>query len=155
MLTPEELNIIYDWGMTTELPYRSAPTAVGYSNKEIDMCWLKATKEDLALIRKPIMDPEVIEILEKPEIIFATGALFYEGTVLGPHKDPNCYNGVRYSRIHIPLVVDPEKCYMVWHGERVYWESGVFSQWDVQDHVHEAYNESDEPMEFIFLDIRK
>ena len=83
MLTTEELDIIYEWGMTTELPYRKAPTAEGYSNQPIGMCWLKGTGKGFHGVRESIIDDQkVIDILSKDEVLFATGAMFYAGTEL-------------------------------------------------------------------------
>jgi hypothetical protein len=44
---------------------------------------------------------------------------------------------------------------MIWQGEKVYWRAGEPQIYDVQDHVHEGYNFSEEPMIFMFVDIRK
>ena len=155
MLSKEDLNYIYEWGMKTDLPYRNAPTAVGYSNQPIYYAWLKATGRAWCGVRRSAIDDQgIIDILNDPDILFATGACFTPGTELGPHKDPNVYRQP-YSRIQIPLVVDPHKCYMVWKGEKRYWESGVIEQYDVMDHVHEGYNFSNQDMEFIFIDVKK
>ena len=154
MLTTEELDIIYEWGMTTELPYRKAPTAEGYSNQPIGMCWLKGTGKGFHGVRESLIDDKrVIDILSRDEVLFATGAMFYAGTKLPKHRDPPVYPH-RYRRIHVPLVVPPD-CFMVWDGEKKPWESGVYSVWDVQDVTHEAYNLSDDTLEFIFIDIKK
>tara|TARA_A100001234_G_scaffold40787_1_gene33055 strand:- start:722 stop:1192 length:471 start_codon:yes stop_codon:yes gene_type:complete len=155
MITNEELQIVYEWGMTTELPYRKAPTAVGYSNMDIYMAWLVGQHDGWKCVRESFIDDQrVIDILSKDEVLFATGAYFLPGTELGPHKDPPVYDQ-KYSRIQIPLVVDPDNCYMVWKGEKKYWESGKFERYDVMDHVHEGYNFSEDPMEFIFIDVIK
>jgi len=155
MLSKEDLLYIYHWGMTTELPYRNAPTAVGYSNKPIYYAWLKATGRAWNGVRRSVIDDQnIIDMLSDPDVLFATGAVFTPGTELGPHRDPPVYKQP-YSRIQIPLVVDPDKCYMVWKGEKIYWESGKIEQHDVMDHVHEGYNFSDEDMEFIFIDVKK
>ena len=62
MLTTEELDIIYEWGMTTELPYKNAPTAKGYSNQPIGMCWLKGHGKGFSGVRTSIIDdPKVID----------------------------------------------------------------------------------------------
>jgi hypothetical protein len=160
MITNEELQIIYEWGMTTELPYRKAPTAVGYSNMDIYMSWLKGSRhresgKGFHGVRSSVVDDQrVVDILDRDEVLFATGAYFLPGTELGPHRDPNVYQK-KYSRIQIPLVVDPDNCYMVWKGEKRYWESGKFERYDVMDHIHEGYNFSEDPMEFIFIDVIK
>ena len=156
MLTTEELDIIYEWGMTTELPYRKAPTAEGYSNQPIGMCWLKGTGKGFHGVRESLIDDKrVIDILSKDEVLFATGAMFYAGTELPKHRDPPVYPD-RYRRIHIPLVVPCDHCcYMIWDGEKKPWRSGEYGVWDVQDVTHEAYNVSDGDLELIFIDIKK
>ena len=155
MITHDDLSKVYEWGMTTELPYRNAPTAVGYSDREIGYCWLKGQRNFKGVRESVVDDPDVVEILNRPEVLFAVGAMFYPGTRLFKHRDPDVYI-CPYRRIHVPLIVDPEKCYMIWEGKKTNcWESGKFSTWDVMDHIHEAYNESSEPMEFIFIDIKK
>jgi len=44
---------------------------------------------------------------------------------------------------------------MIWKGQKVYWQSGEPQIYDVQDHVHEGYNHSDDDMIFMFIDIEK
>ena len=44
---------------------------------------------------------------------------------------------------------------MVWEGKKKPWYTGQYAVWDVQDVIHEAYNHSDQPMELIFIDIKK
>ena len=53
--------------------------------------------------------------------------------------------------MQIPLYVHPTDCYMIWKGQKVYWQSGEPQIYDVQDHVHEGYNHSDDDMIFMFI----
>ena len=92
--------------------------------------------------------------MESDEVVFATVSCFEPGTELGPHKDPPVY-GIHYRRIQIPLYIPSNDCYMIWKGEKVFWEEGVPQIYDVMDHVHEGYNYSDDDMLFLFVDILK
>ena len=149
-----DVDYLYNWACETEFPIRRAPTAVGYSNKDIYFCWLKGTRRNCDVRRNFIDDPKVIEILESEEVLLASVAIFSPGTELGPHKDPPVY-GKPYRRIQLPLYVHPTDCYMIWKGQKVYWQSGEPQIYDVQDHVHEGYNHSDDDMIFMFIDIEK
>ena len=101
------------------------------------------------------MDEEVYNILKDDDILYATYTIFQEGTVLTPHLDPNVYRD-RYKRVQIPLrIPDKNKCYMTWiNREKIYWEGGVTQVFPVMDYVHEGHNLCDEPMDFIFLDVK-
>jgi len=61
-----------------------------------------------------------------------------------------------YKRIQIPLEIpDQEKCYMIWQGQKVFWQEGIPQIYEVMDYVHEGANLSDAPMKFLFLDVKK
>ena len=151
-----DVDYLYEWASRTDFPLRRAPTAVGYSNKDIYFCWLKASKEaDGGGVRRSVVsDERAAKILESDEVILATVSVFEGGTKLGPHKDPAVY-GKKYRRIQIPLYIPSDKCYMVWQGKKVYWTEGEPQIYDVMDHVHEGYNYSDDDMIFLFVDIEK
>ena len=151
-----DVNYLYEWAARTDFPLRRAPTAVGYSNKDIYFCWLKAQNKNGGGVRCSVVkDQRVRDILNQDEIILATVSLFEAGTKLGAHKDPPVY-GKKYRRIQIPLYIPCNKCcYMVWKGERVSWKEGEPQIYDVMDHVHEGYNYSDDDMIFLFVDIEK
>ena len=151
-----DLEYLYEWATRTDFPLRRAPTAVGYSNKDIYFCWLKAQNKNGGGVRCSVVkDQRVRDILNQDEIILATVSLFEAGTKLGAHKDPPVY-GKKYRRIQIPLYIPCNKCcYMVWKGERVSWKEGEPQIYDVMDHVHEGYNYSDDDMIFLFVDIEK
>jgi len=151
-----DLQYIYEWAVQTDFPLRRAPTAVGYSNKDIYFCWLKAIYRNGAIggVRKSVVkDARAQEILDQDEVVFSTVACFEPGTELGPHKDPPVYEQ-HYRRIQIPLHIPSDDCYMIWRGEKVFWEEGVPQQFDVMDYVHEGYNYSDDDMIFLFIDIQ-
>ena len=151
-----DVDYLYEWAARTDFPLRRAPTAVGYSNKDIYFCWLKAQNKNGGGVRCSVVeDQKVRDILNQDEIILATVSLFEAGTKLGAHKDPPVY-GKKYRRIQIPLYIPCDKCcYMVWKGERVSWKEGEPQIYDVMDYVHEGYNLSDDDMMFLFVDIEQ
>ena len=151
-----DVDYLYEWAARTDFPLRRAPTAVGYSNKDIYFCWLKASNECGGGVRRSVVrDERAAKILDSNEVILATVSLFEAGTKLGAHKDPPVYDKA-YRRIQIPLYIPCTKCcYMVWKGERVSWKEGEPQIYDVMDHVHEGYNLSDDDMMFLFVDIEK
>ena len=150
-----DVDYLYEWASTTEFPLRRAPTAVGYSNKDIYFCWLKALTNNGGGVRESVVrDQRARDILKSDEILVATIALFESGTELGPHKDPPVYDK-KYRRIQIPLHIPSEDCYMIWRGRKVFWKEGKPQIFDVMDYVHEGYNYSPDDMIFLFIDIVK
>ena len=150
-----DLKYLYEWAAETEFPLRRAPTAVGYSNKDIYFCWLKALTNNGGGVRESVVrDQRARDILKSDEILVATIALFESGTELGPHKDPPVYDK-KYRRIQIPLHIPSEDCYMIWRGRKVFWKEGKPQIFDVMDYVHEGYNYSPDYMIFLFIDIVK
>ena len=150
-----DVDYLYEWASRTDFPLRRAPTAVGYSNKDIYFCWLKAQNKNGGGVRRSVVeDQRVIDILDQEEVIMVTVSLFESGTKLGPHKDPPVY-GQAYRRIQIPLYIPSKDCYMIWRGRKIFWQEGVPQIYDVMDHVHEGYNYSDDDMLFLFVDIFK
>ena len=150
-----DLKYLYEWAAETEFPLRRAPPAVGYSNKDIYFCWLKAITNNGGGVRESVVrDQRARDILKSDEILVATIALFESGTELGPHKDPPVYDK-KYRRIQIPLHIPSEDCYMIWRGRKVFWKEGKPQIFDVMDYVHEGYNYSPDDMIFLFIDIVK
>ena len=151
-----DVDYLYEWASGTDFPLRRAPTAVGYSNKDIYFCWLKAQNKNGGGVRQSVVkDQRAKDILNQEEILVASIALFEAGTKLGAHKDPPVYDKA-YRRIQIPLYIPCTKCcYMVWKGKKVSWKEGEPQIYDVMDHVHEGYNLSDDDMMFLFVDIEK
>ena len=150
-----DVDYLYGWAARTDFPLRRAPTAVGYSNKDIHFCWIKALTNNGGGVRRSVVkDPRAIEILDSDEILMAEVSVFESGTALGPHKDPPVYDKA-YRRIQIPLYIPSEECYMIWDKKKVIWKEGEPQVYDVMDYVHEGYNLSDDSMMFLFVDIEK
>ena len=153
MITNQDIKKIYEWAKKTHFPLKKAPTAEGYSNKDIYISWLKGAGKKV-FIRKKIMTEEVADIFLKDEIIFATFSTFESGTILNPHRDPDVYP-CRYKRIQLPLKIPCNKCcYMIWDGKKVSWEEGVAQVYPVMDVTHGGYNLSTESMEFVMIDVK-
>ena len=156
MITQQDLTDLYEWAKDTEFPVKTAPTIEGYSNKSIDYYWIKSVKKS-TLIREKLMTDKVREIYQNDDILFSNYAIFYAGTILKPHKDPNILR-YPYKRIQIPLTIPNEnECYMEWvnlKDGKMTWEEGVPQVCDVMNHTHEAFNKSDKPMEILFVDVK-
>ena len=151
MITKSDLEILYKWALNSKFPLKKAPTTVGYTNKDIYICGLKYIRKNIN-IRKSMMTDTVYNIMKNDEILYAVYSRFAGGTILTPHKDPDVYID-RYKRVQIPLNVTRD-FYMIWKGEKIYWENGITQVFEVMDNVHQAFNKSDKTMEFLFLDVK-
>ena len=63
-----DVNYLFEWASQTDFPLRKAPTAVGYSNKDIYFCWLKAVYRNGSMggVRKSVVkDEKAQEILDR------------------------------------------------------------------------------------------
>tara|TARA_Y100001937_G_scaffold28129_1_gene40607 strand:+ start:2191 stop:2694 length:504 start_codon:yes stop_codon:yes gene_type:complete len=154
MITKKELQELYLWGKHTEFPSKKAPTIEGYSNKDIDYYWIKSVKKS-TIIRTKFMTDAIEKIYQNDEILFSNYVIFYAGTILRPHKDPDILRHP-YKRIQIPLSVPDGDCYMRWtkSGEKILWKEGVTEVCDVCKFVHEAFNNTTKPIEFLFIDVK-
>ena len=156
MITKDNLTQLYKWAKDTSFPCKKAPTIDGYSNKIIDYYWLKSVKKS-TIIRQKYMSDEVYEIYKNDEILFSNYTSFRAGTELYPHKDPDILR-YPYKRIQIPLKIPCDKCcYMEWTkiaNGRIKWEEGKPEVCDVMNNIHQAFNKSDKPMDFLFVDVK-
>ena len=152
MITHLDIKKIYDWAKDTEFPLKKVPTARGYSNKDIHLCWLKGAGKKV-LIRKKLMSDDIFEIFSKSEIIYASYSIFDSGTILNPHRDPDVYPK-KYKRIQIPLEIPHEyHCFMIWRDKKIMWEECKHRTFPVMDVTHEGYNLSTKPMKFVMIDV--
>ena len=151
MITKSNLKELYKWASSTEFPLKKAPTTVGYSNKDIYICGLKYIRKNVN-IRKSKMTNTIYNIMKNDEILYAVYSRFEGGTIHKPHKDPDVYSD-RYKRVQIPLNVTRD-FYMMWKDRKIYWENGVTQVFEVMDNIHQAFNNSDKTMEFLFLDVK-
>tara|TARA_Y100000992_G_scaffold77353_1_gene48975 strand:+ start:5876 stop:6394 length:519 start_codon:yes stop_codon:yes gene_type:complete len=161
MITTLDLKKIYQWAKDTRFPTKSVPTADGYSNKNVNYCWLKAegkskdgSKPVKYLNKKIVKNPDVVEILNNQDIIFVTFSSFDSWTILNPHRDPDIYRE-RYKRIQLPInIPHPNHCFMIWDNKKVTWKEGVAQTYPVMDVTHEGYNLSTKSMEFVMIDVK-
>ena len=156
MLTKDNIHTLYEWGKKMKFPLKQAPTSYGYTNKNVDYYWIKSVKKS-TIIRYKFMTERVREIYEKDEILFSNYVIFYEGTFVKPHRDPDILR-YPYKRIQIPLNIPCNKCcYMEWTNitnGRIKWEEGKPEVCDVMNNTHQAFNNSDKPMDFLFVDVK-
>ena len=156
MIAKDDLIQLYEWAKDTHFPCKKAPTIDGYSNKVIDYYWLKSVKKS-TIIRQKYMTNEVYEIYKNEDILFSNFTSFRGGTELYPHRDPDILRHP-YKRLQIPLLIpDKNKCYMDWtdiKGARIYWQEGIPQVCDVMKNTHQAFNKSDKPMNFLFVDVK-
>ncbi len=159
MITQQDLTDLYEWAKDIDFPVKKAPTIDGYSNKVIDYYWMKSVKKT-TIIRDKLMTDRVREIYQNDDILFSNYVIFYPGTILKPHKDPDILRE-QYKRIQIPLAVpDKNLCYMQWidrcvkNDSQLKWEEGEPQVCKVMHHTHEAFNKSDKPLELLFVDVR-
>ena len=104
MITKKDLRDLYEWGKQTKFPLKKAPTIDGYSNIDIDYYWVKSVKKT-TIIRSKFMNDRVKKIYENDEILFSNYVIFYAGTKLSPHKDPNILRHpytVSYTHLTLP-----------------------------------------------------
>ena len=158
MITQQDLTDLYEWAKDVDFPVKKAPTIDGYSNKSIDYYWIKHVQKlsTKTLIREKLMTDRVREIYQNDDILFSNYVIFYPGTILKPHKDPDILK-YPYKRIQIPLKVpDKDKCYMEWidKDEKIIWEEGQLQVCDVMNYMHRAFNKSDKLLEFLFVDVK-
>ena len=151
MITKNNLDELYQWAKDIRFPLKKAPTSTHYSNKDIYICGLKFVRKNVN-IRKNLMTELIYDIIKDDDILYAVYTTFEGGTDLRPHKDPDVYSD-RYKRIQIPLRV-PVGAYMLWREQRVTWVEGESQIYPVMDYIHEAHNPSQDPIEFIFLDVK-
>ena len=98
------------------------------------------------------MTAKIYEIYKYADILNSNYVIVAGRTMLKPHIDQDIYSE-RYKRIQIPIKV-ANGSYMLWKGEKVIWEKGVPKCYPVMDYIHEAYNLSDDTMEFLFVDFK-
>ena len=154
MITKSDIKNLYKWAKETEFPIKTAPTIEGYSNKSIDYYWIKSVKKS-TLIREKLMTDSIREIYKNDDILFSNYTIFYAGTILKPHKDPDILREP-YKRIQIPLEI-PEvgKCTMKWlNGGKIIWEEGKPQVCNVMYDLHEASNLSEQDMSMLFVDVK-
>ena len=156
MITLQDLTDLYNWAKDIEFPCKTPPVVEGYCNQPIGYYWIKSVKKS-TLIREKLMTDKVRKIYENDDILFSNYTIFHAGTILKPHKDPNILR-YPYKRIQIPLTIpNKNECYMQWVDDKngkVIWEEGVPQVCDVMNHLHEAFNKSDKPMEILFVDVK-
>tara|TARA_B100001250_G_scaffold330506_1_gene295406 strand:+ start:1336 stop:1827 length:492 start_codon:yes stop_codon:yes gene_type:complete len=157
MITRSEIDELFEWASTTKFPLYKLNNPEHYSNKRIDYSWNKLVDhKNKSTIRRKFMTESIIKIHQNPEILWSAIGVFYAGTKVSKHKDPDIFS-CPYKRIQIPIKIPSvDKCYMIWEdGSKTIWEVGEPQVHNVMDIAHNGCNLSDEEMIFLFLDVKK
>ena len=157
MISRKEIDELYEWAKVTKFPLYKLHNPKPTSNNLINYSWNKlVNRKNRTLIRKKFMNESIIKIHENPQILWSEIGVFYGGTKVEKHKDPDIFSEP-YKRIQIPIKIpDRDKCYMVWEdGSKTHWIEGEPQVHYVMDREHEGHNYADEEMIFLMLDIKK
>ena len=103
MITRNEIDELFEWASTTKFPLYKLNNPEYYSNKRIDYSWHKLVDhKNKSTIRRKFMTERIIEIHKNPDILWSAMGIFYAGTKVNKHKDPNIFSEP-YKRIQIPI----------------------------------------------------
>ena len=153
MITKEQLTKLFHWGNKTTFPLRKEGITSKYMGYDVFVSYAKYGKNEKRY-RKKLFDDDIYEIIKSDEI-YGVAYLKYSAHVdATPHKDFNLW-GKDFLRIQIPLkITEGNKCYIefIETGERFYWQEGKVEIFNVEK-LHQGKNDSDETMEFLYVDI--
>ena len=153
MITKLDLQRLYEWASNTNFPLRKEGITSNYMGYEILICYLKYGKKKIFYPHKSLSE-SIFDILIKPEIYSLTYIQYPPKLIAKPHRDYNPY-GKKFKRIQLPMKISKEnKCFIEWidTNEKIYWEEGKVEIFDVEK-LHQGKNDSDETMEFIYVDV--
>tara|TARA_R100000455_G_scaffold22860_1_gene11947 strand:+ start:31 stop:516 length:486 start_codon:yes stop_codon:yes gene_type:complete len=153
MITKLDLQRLYEWASNTNFPLRKEGITSNHMGYEILICYLKYGKKKIFYPHKSLSE-SIFDILVKPEIYSLTYIQYPPKLIAKPHRDYNPY-GKKFKRIQLPMKISKEnKCFIEWidTNEKIYWEEGKVEIFDVEK-LHQGKNDSDETMEFIYVDV--
>ena len=157
MISRQEIDDLYEWAKNTKFPLYKLNNPDHYTNgKRVDYSWNKLVNHNhKTVIRRKNMTEKIYQIHENPDILWSAIGVFYGGTIVNSHKDPDIFREP-YKRIQIPLDI-PEvgKCTMKWiNGGEIIWEEGKPQVCNVMYNLHEASNLSEQDMSILFVDVK-
>ena len=153
MITKLDLQRLYELASNTNFPLKKEGITSNYMGYEILICYLKYGKRKIFYPHKSLSE-SIFDILVKPEIYSLTYIQYPPKLIAKPHRDYNPY-GKKFKRIQLPMKISKEnKCFIEWidTNEKIYWEEGKVEIFDVEK-LHQGKNDSDETMEFIYVDV--
>ena len=153
MITKLDLQRLYEWESNTNFPLKKEGITSNYMGYEILICYLKYGKRKIFYPHKSLSE-SIFDILVKSEIYSLTYIQYPPKLIAKPHRDYNPY-GKKFKRIQLPMKISKEnKCFIEWidTNEKIYWEEGKVEIFDVEK-LHQGKNDSDETMEFIYVDV--
>ena len=153
MITKLDLKRLYEWASTNNFPLKKEGITSKYMGYEILICYLKYGKKRIFYPHKTISEP-VFDIAVRPEIYSLSYIKYPPKLKAKPHRDYNPY-GKEFKRIQIPIKIpNSNECYIEWidKNEKVYWTEGKVEIFNVEE-LHQGANNSNESMEFLYVDI--
>ena len=154
MITKQQLTKLYHWGKKTIFPLKKEGITSKYMGYDVFISYAKYGKKQKRY-RKKLFDDDIYEIIKNDEIYGVAYMKYSPHIDAKPHKDFNLW-GKDFLRIQIPLKIPQgNKCYIefIETGERFYWQEEKVEIFNVEK-LHQGKNESDETMEFLYVDIK-
>ena len=153
MITQKEIKKLYEWGLDIDYPLKKERIVSSFMNCDVKICYFKYGKKKKFYPNKSLSNP-IIDIIQDDDIYSFSYIKYPPHFIAKPHRDYNPYDK-KFTRIQIPLrVPSGDKCYVenVDGTNRIYWKSGKMEIFDVEE-LHQGANNSDEFMEFLYVDI--
>ena len=152
MITKNELTRLYNWASTTTFPLRNERITSKYMGYGLLICYFKGGVNFIQYPNRELSQP-VMDILCKDEIL-GSYFLSYPPNMIAPkHTDYNPHRQP-FKRIQIPTRVDDGFIEFVKTGEKVFWKEGKVEIIDVEHEEHQGANNSDNRMEFLYVDVK-
>ena len=153
MITKSDFIILQKWAKTMRFPLRREGITSRYMKYDPSVCYVKFGKNK-KIYRDKLITDEVKNIINDDKIFGVAFITYPPKLEAKPHTDYNLW-GRDFRRIQVPLKIPVgKKCYIEWleDKKRVYWIEGKIEIFNVEK-LHQGANESNESMEFLYLDI--
>ena len=156
MISKSDLERLYKWSQKTIFPFKKENITSKYMGYEILICYLKYGKKKTFYPHKQLTE-SIFDIVVSPEIFSLSYIKYPPRLKSKPHRDYNPYEK-EFKRIQLPVRIPDnnthKECYIEWidSGERVYWREGEIEVFNVEE-LHHGENRSNQPMEFLYVDV--
>lgn len=153
MIAKSDFIILQKWAKSTRFPLRREGITSKYMKYDPSVCYVKFGKNK-KIYRDKLITDEVKNIINDDKIFGVAFITYPPKLEAKPHTDYNLW-GRDFRRIQVPLKIPVGKnCYIEWLDtkEIIYWEQGKIEIFNVEK-LHQGANESDESMEFLYIDV--
>tara|TARA_A100001391_G_C5050466_1_gene273308 strand:- start:381 stop:866 length:486 start_codon:yes stop_codon:yes gene_type:complete len=153
MITKSDIIVLENWAKSTRFPLRREGITSKYMKYDPSVCYIKFGKNK-KVYRDKLITNEVKNIIEDDKIYGVAFITYPPKLVAKPHRDFNLW-GKQFRRIQLPLKIPTgKKCYIEWLDtkEKIYWVQSKIEIFNVEK-LHRGANESDESMEFLYIDV--